>query len=157
MSEIKVTEAVIEDATQISEIAYSVARIHYKQTQKEFKKPTLKTQADYVRQCISDDDILILKAKIQDEIVGYVVVYFNTFPDKYFQFNKRAFIGSMGVDKNHHRQGVGKALLTAVEIEVKKRHISVVEVDYYTFNRAAERLYKTAGYTENKRYMRKFI
>ena len=100
---------------------------------------------------------MVLKAQIEGVVVGYVIVYFNTYPSKYFCFNKRAFIGSIGVDKNYKRQGVGKALLKAVENRVKKRNISVVEVDYYSFNTAAEVLYKCCGYKEKKRYMEKFI
>ena len=157
MPEVQVTEAVIDDIPQLGSIAYSVARTHYQKTEKEFKEPTPADQTEYIRKCISDDGILTLKAQMGDEVVGYVVVYFNTFPDKYFQFSKRAFIGSIGVAENHRRQGVGKALLKAVENEVKKHNISIIEIDYYTFNVAAENLYKSLGYQENKRYMRKFI
>ena len=60
---------------------------------------------------------MVLNAQIDDKIAGYVVVYFNTYPAKHFQFNKRAFIGSIGVDENHQRKGVGKALLKGVEEE----------------------------------------
>ena len=157
MKKITITEAVPSDATKIGKIAWQVAKTHFRQTEKEFKKPTLVSQTGYIRKSINDKDILVLKAQMDNEIVGYVVVYFNTYPVKYFQFNKRAFIGSIGVDENHQRQGVGKALLKGVEEAVKKRKISVVEIDYYTFNKAAENLYKSVGYQEKKCYLYKFI
>lgn len=157
MSEINVLKASAKDASKIGKIAYQVAQIHYQQTDKEFKKPTLKSQTEYISSSIADKDILVLKAQIGDKIVGYVVVYFNTYPAKHFQFNKRAFIGSIGVDKNHQQKGIGKALLKGVEEEVKKRKISVIEIDYYVFNKAAGKLYKNSGYEEKKSYMHKFI
>ena len=157
MSEIKITQAIVEDASKIGDIAYQVAQIHYQQIKKEFKKPTRKSQTEYIQKSISDKNVLVLKALIEDKIVGYVVVYFNTYPKEYFQFNKRAFIGSIGVDKSYQRQGVGKALLKAVEDRAKKRHISVVEIDYYTFNRSAEALYTHCGYVPKKMYVGKFI
>ena len=157
MSEIRLLKASAKDASKIGKIAYQVAQIHYQQTDKEFKKPTLKSQTEYISASIADKDILVLKAQIENEIVGYVVVYFNTYPAKHFQFNKRAFIGSIGVDENHQQKGVGKALLKGVEEEVKKRKISIIEIDYYVFNKAAGKLYKNCGYEEKKSYMHKFI
>lgn len=157
MSQIKVTQATIEDASTIGDIAYQVAQAHYQQTKKEFKKPTHKSQTEYIQKSILDKNILVLKALIEDKIVGYVVVYFNTYPKEYFQFNKRAFIGSIGVDKNYQRQGVGKALLKAVEGKAKKRRFSVVEIDYYAFNKAAETLYSLCGYKTKKIYVNKII
>ncbi len=157
MSEINVSKATAKDALTIGKIAYQVSQIHYQQTDKEFKKPILKSQVEYISNSISDKNILVLKAQIDDKIVGYVVVYFNTYPAKHFQFNKRAFIGSIGVDKDHQRQGIGKALLKAVENEVKKHKISVIEIDYYVFNKAAGQLYKKCGYKEKKSYMHKFV
>ena len=152
-----IIKATFKDVLKIGKIAYQVALIHYQKTPKEFKRPTLKSQTDYIRQSISDKNILVLKAEINNEIVGYVVVYFNTYPAKYFQFNKRAFIGSIGIDPSYQRCGLAKALLNAVEIQAKKRKISVIEVDYYSFNTSAASLYKHCGYTEKKRYMRKII
>ena len=157
MPKIKITQAILEDASEIGKVAYQVALIHSKQIKKEFKRPTLKSQTEYIRQSIANKNVLVLKAHINDKIVGYVVVYFNTYPAQHFQFNKRAFIGSIGVDENHQRCGVGKALLKAVEKELKKLKIAVVEIDYYAFNIAAENLYKKCEYKETKRYMRKFI
>ena len=157
MSKIKITQATSKDISEIGKIAYQVGLIHAQQIKKEFKKPTLKSQTAYIRQSIDNKDILVLKAHIDDVIVGYVVVYFNTYPFAYFQLNKRAFVGSIGVEENYQRCGVGRALLKAVEKEIKKRKISVIEIDYYTFNVAAENLYKNCGYKETKRYMRKFV
>lgn len=153
----EISKATLKDAAKIGKIAYHVALIHYQKTPKEFKRPTLKSQTEYIRQSIADKNILVLKAEMNNEIVGYVVVYFNTYPAKYFQFNKRAFIGSIGVDPAYQRYGFAKALLNAVEAEVKKHKISVIEVDYYSFNTSAASLYKHCGYTEKKRYMRKII
>jgi len=157
MSPIKVTRAVVEDALKIGDIAYQVGQIHYQQTKKEFKKPTRKSQTEYIQKSILDKNVLVLKALIEDKIAGYVVVYFNTYPKEHFQFNKRAFIGSIGVDKKDQQKGVGKALLKAVENEAKKRHISVVEIDYYAFNKAAAALYTHCGYKTKKVYVNKFI
>ena len=157
MINIQVTKATEDDVPAIGKIAFQVAQIHARQTQKEFKKPTLKSQTTYIRKSVSDATVLVLKATTDNIIAGYAVVYFNTYPTDYFQFSKRAFIGSIGVDKAYQRRGIGRALLHAVEKEAKKRHISVVEVDYYTFNTAAENLYNRCGYQATKTYMRKVL
>ena len=157
MTQVKVSEAKMENATQIGKIAFQTAMFHYQSINNEFKKPTLTGQIDYIKKSISDKDILVLKAELKNEIVGYIVVYFNTYPEKYFKFHKRGFIGSIGVDEACRGQGVGKALLSSVENKLKKQGISVVEIDVYTFNQAAEKLYDTVGYEDIKHYKRKFI
>ncbi len=157
MSKILVNKVLDKDIEEIGKIAYQVSLIHYYQIKKEFKKPTIQNQTAYIRKSVLNKNCLVMKAQIGDTIVGYVVVYFNTYPNEYFQLNQRAFIGSIGVDENYQRQGVGQALLRAVEKEIKKRKISVIEIDYYAFNEAAESLYKYCGYEPLKRYMRKFI
>ena len=157
MAKITISKARLIDADEIGSIAFQTAQIHYKSVQNEFKKPTLKTQIGYIKKSIENKDILVLKANIRKQIVGYVVVYINTYPKAYFKHNKRAFIGSIGVDENFRGQGVGKALLTGVEKEVKKCGISVIEIDVYTFNQVAEKLYHSCGFEDIKHYKRKFI
>ena len=157
MPKITVSCARQKDATQIGEIAFQTAEIHYQSLKNEFKKPTKKAQIDYIRKSILDPDLLVLKAEMEKKIAGYAVVYFNTYPEQYFKFSKRAFIGSIGVDENARGQGVGKALLKGIESEIKKRGISVVEIDVYTFNKSAEKLYDSLGYEDIKNYKRKFI
>ena len=157
MTDIIVSSAKLDNAVKIGEIAFQSALLHYQAVPSEFQEPTLAGQIDYIRKSISDKKILVLKAELNGQIVGYVVVYFNTYPKQYFKFSKRGFIGSIGVDKNCRGQGVGKALLNEVEKEMKKRKISVLEIDVYTFNQTAEKLYDNVGYEDIKHYKRKFI
>jgi len=157
MTKITVSVAKLKDSETIGKIAFQTALLHYQSVKNEFKKPTKKAQIDYIRKSILDPDLLVLKAEMEKKIAGYVVVYFNTYPEKYFKFSKRAFIGSIGVDENARGQGVGKALLKGVEAELKKRGISVVEIDVYTFNKSAGKLYDSLGYEDIKHYKRKFI
>ena len=157
MTEIKVSSAILKDATEIGKIAFQTAQIHYKALQNEFQNPTEETQIDYIKKSILDKNILVLKAEVDSKILGYTVVYFNTYLEQYFKFSKRGFIGSIGVDQNHRGKGIGQALLNGVETELKKRGISVVEIDVYTFNHDAEKLYESFGYEDIKHYKRKFI
>ena len=157
MAKITVSIAKLKDSETIGKIAFQTALLHYQSVKNEFKKPTLRAQVKYIQKSISDPDILVLAAETEKKIIGYVVVYFNTYPERYFKFSKRAFIGSIGVDENARGQGVGKALLKGVEAELKKRGIPLVEIDVYTFNQSAEKLYDSLGYEDIKHYKRKFI
>lgn len=147
----------MDNAEKIGKIAYQVALLHYQSAPNEFKKPTLKGQTDYIKKSIADKDVLVLNACLNEDVVGYVVVYFNTLPKEYFHFEKRAFIGSIAVDEKHRGKGIGTALLQSVEHEVKKKKISVVEMDVYTFNQKAEKLYNKLGYKDIKHYKKKIL
>ena len=131
--------------------------MHHKSAPDEFKRPTLKNQTEYIKKSIVDKDVLVLNACLDEKIVGYVVVYFNTLPKEYFYFEKRAFIGSIAVDEKYRRNGIGTALMKRVEYEAQKRKISVVEIDVYTFNSDAERLYNKLGYKDMKHYKKKVL
>ena len=155
MHKIEIQKAEIKDANQIGRIAYQVALIHYQQTTNEFKRPTLKSQTEYIKQSILDKDILVFKAILDSDIAGYAIAYINTYPDQHFQFHKRGFLGSIGVDENCRRKGVGTALIKAIEKELKKECISILEIDVYTFNIAAKNLYAKLGYEDIKYYKRK--
>lgn len=157
MPKYTITKAVIENADEIGKIAYQVALLHYQNAPDEFKKPTLKNQTEYIKKSIADKNVLVLNAKKDEKIVGYAIVYFNTLPKEYFCFEKRAFIGSIGVDENNRGQGVGTALLQAAEKEVLKKKISTVEMDVYIFNQDAEKLYNKLGYKDIKHYKKKIL
>ena len=157
MKELKITKAKQPDSNEIGKIAYQVALLHYQNAPDEFKKPTLKDQTEYIKKSIDDKDVLVLKAVLDKKIVGYVVVYFNTLPKKYFQSNKRAFIGSIAVDENYRGKGIGTALLKAAETATKKKKISVIEINVYTFNSNAEKLYDKLGYKDIKHYKKKIL
>ena len=157
MPKYTISKAVIENADEIGKIAYQVALLHYQNAPDEFKKPTLKNQTEYIKKSIADKNVLVLNAKKDEKIVGYVIVYFNTLPKEYFCFEKRAFIGSIAVDENYRGQGIGTALLQAVETQAKKKKIFVVEIDVYTFNQYAEKLYNKLGYQDIKHYKKKIL
>ena len=157
MQKYTIIKATPVDANEIGKIAYQVALLHYQNAPDEFKKPTLKNQTDYIKKSIADKNVLVLCAKSDEKTVGYVVVYFNTLPKEYFHFEKRAFIGSIAVDENYRGQGVGTALLKAVETAVKKKKISALEIDVYTFNQDAEKLYNKLGYKDIKYYKQKIL
>ena len=152
-----ITKATIENAVEIGKIAHQVALLHYQNAPDEFKKPTLKGQTEYIEKSIADKNALILKAETDEKIVGYVIVYFNTLPKQYFHFEKRAFIGSIAVDENYRGQGIGTALLESAEKAAKEKKISVVEMDVYTFNKKADKLYNKLGYKDIKHYKKKVL
>ena len=154
---LEIKKAVPEHVAKIGKIAYQVALLHYQNEPNEFRKPTLKGQTEYIAKTIKEKNALVLDACSGEKIVGYVIIYFNTLPNEYFKFNKRAFIGSIAVDKNYHGKGIGTALLKSAEEAVKKKKISVMEMDVYTFNTDAEKLYNKLGYKDIKSYKKKIL
>ena len=150
MSEIIVSVAKKEDAEALGKINMQTSKLHFDNTKNEFKESTLEGLISYVEDCIEDENVVILKATFDGEIAGYAIVYFNTYPEDHFQFHKRGYIGGVGVDEKYRRKGVGTALMKGIEEELKKRNVSALELDVYTFNEGAEKFYESAGYEMTK-------
>ena len=157
MDDIKIGLARDKDVDAIGNISQQVSLIHYQNIENEFKKPDLVDQKNYIRKSLAEKNVRIIKAEIGETICGYLVLYINTYPDKYFIYHQRGFVGSIGVDEKCRRRGVGKSLLAYAEQLLKEQNIKILEIDVYTFNEHAEKLYDNFGFEDIKHYKRKFI
>ena len=66
-----------------------------------------------------------------------------------------AFLYDVEVEQEYRGAGYGRALLTAGEDAVRARGVSAMELNVFSGNRRAIRLYETAGYTVVTQQMRK--
>lgn len=145
------------DAAEISAIAFQTAQIHSEQIPDEFKKASPEAQAQYIKNSIESPESTVFKAETDGQTCGYLVLYINTLPEKFFVHSKQGFAGSIGVDEKFRGRGVATAMLKAAEEFLKKRGVTVFDIDVYTFNERAEKFYDSYGFKDLKHYKRKLL
>ncbi len=157
MFEITVSKAEPSDTEALGNISHQVSLLHYRKVEKEFTEPKLENDITYLNDCIKDDNSFVLKATVANKPVGYIITHINTYPEQHFKYTKKGLIGSIGVDENYRGQGIGTALIKAAEEELKKQGITVMEINVYSFNESAEKLYERLGYKDKSHRRIKFL
>lgn len=152
-----IKEASSQDAEEIAVTALQVANLHFEHLSTEFIRPNFESSLQYVRSCLAKENYKVFKAESDEIIVGYLIVEVRICPEQFFVFSRRGFAESMGVTEEFRGQGIGTALIAEAESWLKKEGIQLFDIDFYCFNREAEKLYEKLGFQELKHYRRKII
>lgn len=155
--EIKCGLANQNDIAAIAEICYQVSKLHTDSVPREFTEPDKNGNLDYIARSIAAENSEVIKAEIAGLIAGYLVLYFDTYPEKYFVDSRRGFVGSIGVEEKFRGQGVGTALMKYAEQFLRDKNIKVFNIDVYSFNSGAEKLYDKLGFEDIKHFKRKIL
>lgn len=145
------------DADAIGEIAFQVAQIHTENAPDEFRETTIEAQTQYIQNSIEAPESTVFKAETDGHICGYLVLYIETQPEKFFVHPKKGFAGSIGVDEKFRGRGVAPAMLAAAEEFLKEHGVTIFDIDVYTFNEKAGRVYDSFGFKDLKHYKRKLL
>lgn len=146
-----------EDAGEIARIYLQTSRLHYEKRPDVFREPSFERTLKYVSDNIGKQNPLVFKAEEQNKIRGYLVLYIDRYPPEFFVQPNSGFIGSIGVDEKERGRGTGTALIKAAEKYLKEQGIGLLQIDFYTFNTDAERLYESLGYEDCKHLRQKYL
>jgi GNAT superfamily N-acetyltransferase len=92
-------------------------------------------------------DSFALTASRDGRVLGYAFVCVETRPDPvWYTGDTHALLAALVVDGAERGDGVGTALLDAVDAELDRRGIEDVEIGVDTGNTVAARLYESRGY-----------
>lgn len=120
--------------------------------------PSLTEQfKEHLAKAINDNDPYILCAYINDVMVGFVT--FKKTEADYFDANITEYgeIIELHVEESSRRQGVGAALMKAVENFFSKEGLVWVELQASTYNKLAIKFYEGEGYKNRQTLMFKKI
>ena len=88
----------------------------------------------------------VLVARRQERITGYAFVCIEGPDPVWYTGDKHALLATLCVDEAERGDGVGSALMDAVDAELDRRGIEDVEIGVDTGNQVATHLYKSRGY-----------
>jgi ribosomal protein S18 acetylase RimI-like enzyme len=89
----------------------------------------------------------VLVAEVSGRLVAYVAVTLGFS----MQFGGRdAFVDDLYVRPAHRGQGLGRAAVTAAEMECRSRHLRAIHLEVHRHNDRARTIYRNAGFAEHE-------
>jgi maltose O-acetyltransferase len=142
-----IREARASDLDALVELNLHVQRLHIEAEGEPFAEPTRAGVAAWFADRLEDEGWRTLVADIDGIRAGYVLFERIDRPAGTFTSAMRMlYVHQLGVDPAHRRQGVGRALLGAVEREATAVRAGQVALDTWGFNVAAQAFFASCGY-----------
>ena len=91
-------------------------------------------------------EAFVLVARKDGRVVGYAFVCIEGPDPVWYTGDKHAMLATLCVDEAERGDGIGGALLDAVDAELERRGVEDVEIGVDTGNEVAARLYERRGY-----------
>lgn len=101
--------------------------------------------ADWIVDCLADDDFFALVAERDGDVVGVVTW---TLVRGLFHGKKSAVIQEASVAPAHQDAGIGRALLTEAVARIKRQDVAEISISTGFENERAMHLYRSLGFVE---------
>jgi diamine N-acetyltransferase len=96
---------------------------------------------------LSNDMNRVFVAKLNDEIIGYILIVIKNIPESAFYFTHQIIhIDQLSVSEKYKRNGVGAILMDKAEKLAKELNINRMELDYLEFNLNAKSFFHNKGF-----------
>ncbi len=148
-----------DDLERILELFDYVIKIHTDGSPNFFKSISPKEDNFHKNEINSLNDFLLSSShriyisKCNDEIVGFAKISSRICEGSGWNKRKYCFIYSIGVSKDHHKQGIGKELINAIKNFAKNNKCTQIELNVYEFNKNAISFYEHLGFKTFRRIL----
>lgn len=142
------------DLEGVNAIRRQVHMVHAKGRPDIFRKKFGKKLAEHIFFYHSGKLSRIIVAKSEDAIVGFAVLEIIHKPrSPYNKARSYMRVTEFGVDENHRRQGIGKALMEFIKNYASANKFDTIELDVWEFNEGALKFYESQGFSTYRRFM----
>lgn len=146
----------IDDLDKICLIAEEICTHHNEQAPHIFA-PAVGIERDkaHWRKFIDEMESDMLVAELDAKIVGFATVRLTCIQLSFLVPRKICHIGTIVITQQHHRTGVGTALLQAAENWAFQHQASELKLQVFAFNSNAIALYNKSGFELESKIMTK--
>ncbi len=88
----------------------------------------------------------IFVAKIEEQIVGYIILSSREGKKNGYRYRKELDIDAMGIDENYRNQGIGRELLEYIKKYAKDNNYTDLRLTVNEENENARHLYEQVGF-----------
>ncbi len=135
------------DAVVLATLNAVVQRLHHEALPDEFKEPDQDGAAAFFAGQLVRREIAAFVADVDADAVGYAFAEELRRADNPFTFTRSAlYVHHVAVVPGEQRRGAGRALMTAVDDEARRRGLDEVRLDYWSFNSRARRFFGSLGF-----------
>ena len=144
-----VREATEADSGNISTLNTDVQAAHASAVPWLFKPAGPDTfPPDVVARLLDEPGNLVLIAEVESAPAGYAYAEIIDRQETSFNYAyQMIYVHHISVRPTLRQQGVGRALLEAVQAEARKRDIHMISLDVWTFNDGARAFFSRSGFT----------
>ena len=147
--DMEILKATPEHVDEIARLNDPVQKMHAENHPGVFKYPTdvSKIKAFFLEQItVQGNSIFIATDSVR--AIGYVWCTVQRRRENPFKYGQdRIYIHQISVDPEHHRKGVGRRLMQAVEGLAREEDIHYFAVDTWEFNREAHAFFEQHGFS----------
>jgi ribosomal protein S18 acetylase RimI-like enzyme len=156
---ITIHKAIVIDYEIIKTILDENDSFHQQFLPEIFQDPKGKSwNKEYVISIINNTDSDILLAKVNDKVVGVMVLIIKSNQDlAILKPRKFVALDSIAVTREFQNKGIGKLLLKRMEEWAYEKKIDQIELNVYEFNYNVIRLYESLGFRTYSRRMIKTL
>ena len=107
---------------------------------------------------LSNEMNRVFVAKLNDEIIGYILIVIKNIPESAFYFTHQIIhVDQLSVSEKYKRNGVGAILMNKAEKLAKELNINRMELDFLEFNLNAKSFFHKKGFLPYRGKMVKLL
>ena len=149
-----IREAQKEDKGAVNELRKQLKLLHAAGRPDFFTNDFSSEAADYVDVLLMQENVKILVAEKDSDMVGFACVeYIDRPATPYRVAFKYCHIMEFGVDARYRRQGIGRALFEAIKAQAREKGVQRLDLGVWEFNEDAIKFYESVGFKSYKRQM----
>ena len=150
----KIRFAKKSELEEVNALRKQVHKLHAEGRPDIFRRKFGRKLADHIYDFIGAEHSKVVVAKSGGEICGFASIEIIHKPrSPYNKARKYLRVTEFGVDKDHKRQGIGKALMDFIKHYAAEKGFDTVELDVWEFNRVALRFYESQGFKTYRRHL----
>jgi Acetyltransferases len=154
MGNLKIRFAKKSELEEVNVLRRQVHMVHAKGRPDIFRKKFGRKLAQHIYDFFGGELSKVVVAKSDGAIVGFASIEIIHKPrSPYNTARSYVRVTEFGVDKQHRRQGIGRALFGFIKQYAADSGFDTVELDVWEFNNGALQFYESQGFTTYRRYM----
>ena len=151
----RLREASLDDLDAFYGLFAQVQSIHA-EAQPEFFRPPEKDELlrQHFQGILDNPDQHLVFACLDGAVVGLVQFFLGLRPKSVFQPERRVgYVNGLAVDAAHRRTGCGLLLLEHVKKAARREDVTLLGIDFWSFNDAARACFEKAGFKVSREFM----
>ncbi len=145
---IEIVEAKEEHIPALGELNLTVQKVHSNEYPELFKYPVDKIELEQeFKELLENNNYYVFVAIINNNVVAYSLSQYVNRPEStLISGSKKLYIHHMAVSEDYRNRGVGKKLLSHIHMQAERLEANEIGLDVWSFNSAAQALFRSYGF-----------
>ncbi|WP_154181194.1 GNAT family N-acetyltransferase [Vibrio furnissii] len=157
MSSVSLQAAQITDLEILNQLMFDLHDEHHRACPEYFKTAEEVEQEKSIARYIENPDCLVLVAKVDIQIVGFITGYFSELVSSVSKPVPMGSIDELYVMPQYRQQGIARQLFSRLEQTFVEYGVAEVFVEVWDFNKEAQLFYQDVGFSHHIHWLRKSV